>query len=58
MKIQGPYANRKECRKCIANVNGRCKALISTTWIRGTCPFRKEKDGETINQSKNTIRNL
>lgn len=52
VKVQGPYANRKECRKCIANVKGRCKTLISTTWIRGICPFlatpervRKEKDG-------------
>jgi len=53
VKVQGPYANRKECRKCIANVNGRCKTLISTTWIRGTCPFRKEKDGGKKNVRQN-----
>ena len=45
VKVQGPYANRKECKDCVSNVKGRCKTLIDTLWIRGVCPFRKEKDG-------------
>lgn len=53
VKVQGPYANRPECKKCISNVKGRCKVLIHTHWIkpRHECPFlatpeRIRKDSE------------
>ena len=51
VKVQGPYADRPECQRCIANVKGRCKTLIDTHWIRYECPFlatqariRKDKE--------------
>ena len=41
MKVQGPYANRGECQYCASNVNGRCKTLRETRWMkpRIRCPF-------------------
>lgn len=39
MKQKGPYADKEDCRKCVANIGGRCKTLVDTTWIIKNCPF-------------------
>ena len=58
VKIKGPYADRPECRKCEANIDGRCKTLFDTTWIIKTCPFvatkeRLQRDRELLERRQN-----
>lgn len=60
MKALGPYANRAECARCVSNVDGRCKTLIDTLWIRPhhECPFlatpeRIKKDQALIKRKEN-----
>lgn len=55
VKMREPYANRPECKSCVAEVNGRCMALAETQWIKAhhECPFyaspeRIERDKELL----------
>lgn len=59
MKIrwkQEAVADREECKKCEANIGGRCKTLVETEWIKESCPFvaieeRLQRDKDLLDKA-------
>lgn len=59
MKIrwkQEASADKEECKKCEANIGGRCKTLVETEWIKDKCPFvateeRLQRDRDLLDKA-------
>jgi hypothetical protein len=56
VRTKGAYANKEDCKKCEANIGGRCKTLVETTWIIKNCPFvateeRLQRDRDLLDKA-------